>query len=336
MRAVSFAAVGIGFFMSAWQPRPVRADAPPSETTVVAKVGPRGITVGELNRRIAALPPFQLRGFGRNENEIRRNFLEKVLIREALLSQGALDDKLSDRDDVKDRVRGVLRSAMLGRVRAETVTESPVTEEDVKRYYDANPSKFHTPARISIWRILVDKRDDAVAILKEIQANPTPKRWNEITRDKSVDGATRMRSGNLGFVAPDGTTAEPGIKVDAAIIAAVAGAPDGKILPEPVQEGDRYAVVWRRQSMKAVDRPLEIEAASIRQVLTHEKAEKRTDELLTQLRKDHLKESSPELVDAVEIAPSGELQAVPRPGTLPPKKPSAAPAPTAGPGGVLR
>jgi peptidyl-prolyl cis-trans isomerase C len=334
MRASTLAAVGIGLLLIAWQARPVLADTSPAETTVVARIGTRTITVDELSRRIASIPPFQLRAFGHNAEEVRRNFLQKVLVREALLAQGALGAKLEDRDDVRERIRGVLRSTMLSGVRAETISRSPVSDEEVKRYYDANPTKFHTPARMAIWRIQVAKREEAAAILKEILAEPTPKRWNEICRDKSLDRATSMRGGNLGFVSPDGTTAEAEIKVDQAILKAAGSVEDGKIVPEPVAEGERFAVIWRRQSMKAVDRAIEIEAASIRQVLTHEKTEKRTTELIEQLRKDHLRDFNPDLVDLVDVAATGELQAVRRPGTLLPRKPGAPPTPVPGPGGL--
>jgi peptidyl-prolyl cis-trans isomerase C len=332
MRASTLAALGIGLVLSAWQARPVQADPSPDETTIVARVGERTITVDELNRRIAALPPFQLRAFGSNAQEVRRNFLQKVMIREALLVQGAKAAKLDERSDVQERIRGVLRSSMLTGVRTETISKSPVTDEEIKRYYDANPTKFHTPARIAIWRILVPKRDEAAALLKAILADPTPKRWNDVCRDKSVDRATSMRGGNLGFVAPDGTTAEPGLKVDQAVLGAAGGVEDGKIVAEPVAEGDKFALIWRRQSMKAVDRPIEVESASIKQVLTHEKTEKRMTDLIERLRKDHMTDFNLDLVDLVDVAPTGDLQAVRRPGALSPKKPSAPPAPVPGPG----
>ncbi len=330
----TLAALGIGLLLSTWQARSVQADTSPDETTVVARVGTRTITVDELNRRIASLPPFQLRAFGRNADEVKRNFLQKVIIREALLVQGARGDKLEDREDVRERIRGVMRTAILGSVRGDTISKTPVSDQEVKQYYDANPTKFHTPARVAIWRILVPKREDAAAALKLILADPTPKRWNEVCRDKSVDRATNMRGGNLGFVGPDGTTAEPGLKVDQAIITAANGVEDGKIVPEPVAEGDKFAVVWRRQSMKAVDRPIEIEAASIRQVLTHEKTEQRTQALIEQLRKDHMSDFNPDLLDLIDVAPTGDLQAVKRPGSLAPRKPIGPTAPALAPGGL--
>lgn len=336
MRASTVVALGIGLLTSAWQSRLVHADSSLAETTIVARVGARTITADQLNRRIAALPPFQLRSFGKSADEVRRNFLQRVMVREALLVQGAIADKLEEREDVKERVRGVMRSAMLSAVRADTINKTPVSDDDIKRYYDSNPTKFHTPMRMAIWRILVGKREEAAAIIKELQADPTPKKWNEICREKSLDRATSMRGGNLGFVAPDGTTAEAGLKVDPSVVKGATTVDDGRIGSEPIPEGDKFAVIWRRQSMKAVDRPIELEAASIRQVLTHERTEKHTAELMEQLRRDHLTDFNVDLVDLVDVASTGDLQAVRRPGSLSVRKPAGSPAPMPGPNGALR
>lgn len=343
MRASRFVAVSFALVVSTRQASPVRADAPAGEPTVVARVGSRTITADEMNRRIAALPPFQIRGFGKSPDEVRRNFLERVLIREARLAEGAKDRKLDEREDVKARIRGALQRAMLARVRAEVSADAKVTEDDVKRYYEANPARFHSPPRIAIWRILVATKEEAEGLLKDLKAEPTAKRWSDVAREKSLDASTRMRGGNLGFVAPDGMTPEPGLKADAAVVTAAAAVEDGKIVPAPVQEGDRWALVWRRQSMKPVDRPLALEAASIEQVLTHERGEQRVTALLEQLRKEHLKAYEPAQVDAIEIQPSGELggarrpSASARPSVMPAlPKPAGRPAPSADPDGDLR
>jgi len=331
-------AAAIGLVITNWQTRGVQADAPVDDGAVAAKVGSRTITVGELSQRIAQVPPFQLRSFGTNADEVRKNFLDKVLVREALLAEGARGAKLDERDDVKERIRGALRTAALAKIRADLLAKEPVTDEEIKAYYDANAAKFHSPPRIAIWRIQVATRDEAQAILDELKKDPTPKKWTEIARDKSLDTATKMRGGNLGFVAPDGTTAEPGLKVDPAILEAVGKVSDVQIVAEPVKDGDRFAVLWRRQSMRAIDRPIEIESTSIRQLLTHQKTEKKITEEIARLRKEHVGETHPELLDLLEISSLGELGPARRvdAGSSAQKPSAGSPAPKEQPGGDLR
>lgn len=330
--SIGIVAASLGLLVTAWEGRPVKADISVEQTTVLARIGDRTITLADYNRRVASIPPFQLKGFGRNAAEIKKNFLERVLVREVLLSQGAADAKMTEREDVKERTRSVLRNAALAKARADTIVRGPVSQEDIKAYYEKNWSKFNSPARVWIWRIQVAKREEAVEIIAAMKKDPTTKRWNEAARDRSLDKATAMRGGNVGFVAPDGTTAEPGLKIDKAVLAAVAGAKDQELLQEPVKAGDRWEVVWKRQTSPAVSRSLDVEAMSIRQVLTHERASAASRELIERLRGEHMRDFHPELLDQLEVGSSGEVQQQRRPGTLPVAKKTLA-TPTPGPGG---
>jgi len=320
MRASKLLAVGIALVATSWQARIVHADVSPDEVTIVARVGTRTITAAEVSRRLAQVPPFQLRTLGKTPNEVRRTFVDRVMIRELLLAQGAVDAKLINRDEVAERVRGVLRNATLSQVRTDTTGGALVTDAEVKAYYEANPTKYHSPARVQIWRIQVAKREEATALLADLKKDTTPKRWNELAREQSLDRATNLRGGNLGFVAPDGTTSEAGMKVDTALLAAVANAKDAELLPEPVKDGERWSVLWRRQSMKAIDRDLAMEAPLIRPILVHDRGETRTRALVDKLRGELVTELSPDVVDMLEVSASGDLQPVRRPGTMQARK----------------
>jgi peptidyl-prolyl cis-trans isomerase C len=284
---------------------------------VVAKVGSVTITAADLERRLAAVPPFQLRTFGGTPAEIRREFLNRVLVREALLAQGAAARGLEDRDDIRERVRGVLRNALLGRLRNEVVTLSKIDEADIKAYYEKNAARFHTPERYALWIIATTKREEAAEIIADLHKDSSPKHWAELARAKSVDGATAMRGGNLGFVAPDGTTPEPGLKVGKAVLEAAQRLKDAEISPEPVKDGDRWIILWRKQTMAAVERSVDVEAGSIKQMLLHMRTEAKVKETIATLRKQYLGEHNPDLADLFDISPQGDLTPVRRPGSLP-------------------
>ena len=319
-------ALSIGISLLAWERTGVMADPSP----VVAKVGSHTITAAELERRMAMVPPFQLRTFGNTPDEARRAFLSRVLVREALLAQGAEERGLEKRTDVREKIRSVMRNAMLAKLRTEVQETAKPTEADVKEYYEKNASKYRSPPRVALWQIVVQKREDALAILAEVKKDPTPKRWSDLAREKSLDKVTNMRGGNLGFVHPDGTTSEPGVRVSLDVLKAVEAVKDTEIVPDPVKDGDRWAVVWRRQSMKAIERPLELETGSIRQILLHERSTAKMKESLATLRKDGLRDHHPELLELIELGSSGDLTPVRRPGTLPANRRQASPAPSAG------
>jgi peptidyl-prolyl cis-trans isomerase C len=333
------AATAASLVIVAWAGTSMLARAEPAgdaaqADAVVARVGGQVITAREVERRLAQVPQFQLHTFGQTPEEIRKSFVQSVLARELLLSQGASARKLDTRADVQDRVRGVLRNALLQRLQAEVAADTPVTEEEVRAHYEANRDRFSSPPRVALWRILVATRDEAAAILDDLKKELSPQRWSAIASERSLDKTTNMRGGNLGFVSPDGATAEAAVKVDARLLEAAARVKDGELVPEPVPEGDRFAVVWRRQGMKAVNRTLEQEAPSIRQALARTKAEARVKELLAQLRAKDLSEHAPELADLIDVSPVGDLQPRRRPGALPSARRPSTPAPEGAPRGA--
>ncbi len=310
----SILAAGLALVISVWQAAPARAEGQEGQQIVVAKVGSVTISAADVQRRMAGIPPFQLKSFGRDANEVRRNFLERVLIKEALLAQGAAASDLVEKPEIKDRLRGALRTAMLNKLRAEAASSQPVKAEDVKGYYDANPAKYKAPARVSISQIVVAKKEEAEEILARLQKDGSPKTFGALARERSIDKATKMRDGNLGFVQPDGVTSEPGMKADPAVVEAVSVAKDGEIIPHPIQVAQGWAVVMRRQGMAGHERPFELETGPIRQILVHERADARIRSTLERLRKERLTEYEPANLDELEVSPTGDLGTPRRPG----------------------
>ena len=326
-----FAALGVLIGSSLFAGSASRADGP--APVVVARVGKIAITAAELERRIANVPAFQLRSFGKTPEEIRKTFLENVLVREALFSEGARAAGMGDRDDVGERIRGVLRNVLVADLRAQAAKDATVSEKDVRAFYDANASKFHTPPRLALWRIQLATRAEAAAVLEDVNKDLSPRHFADVAREKSLDKTTSLRGGNLGFVEPSGATGEPGVSVDPALYEAGNRVKDADLVADPVKDGERFSVVWRRQSMKAVDRPLDLETPSIKQILAHEKAEAHIKSALEALRKQNVGEVHAELTELLDITSSGELSSAKRPGVLPTSR-VGSPTPTPGPAGL--
>lgn len=306
----------------------------PSADRVVVRVGDAVLTVREVDARIARSPNALLRSFGDDPATIRRGFVERVLVPELLSAAEAKQRKIDQRPDVADRLRAALRVALLEDVRAQLGLEKGIPEADVKAYYQANIDRFLSPERVSLWRILVDTELDAKAILGELGPTPDPKRWSDLARERSVDKSTHLRGGNLGFIQPDGTTTQAGVRVEPSLLAAAKAVEDGALVPEPVREGGRWAVVWKRQTMRAVERPLELEERAIRGEITDTKIREALTVLVEKLRKELVSEKHPELLDSLSIGNEGEIERARRPGVLPRSKRPARPGVTDSPSGL--
>jgi peptidyl-prolyl cis-trans isomerase C len=279
---------------------------------VVAKVAGHALKASDVSRRLAAVPKYQLPSFGATPVEVRRRFVETVLVPELLYAAESDRLRLQARPDVASQLRNARGRALIDQVRKDG-TAKGVSEDEIKAYFEEHRSEFDRPERLRLSRILIDDEALARKILADAHGVGGPERWTKLAREHSVDEATKMRGGSLGFVFPDGRTEFPQLRVDAALYAAAAKVKDGELVAEPVKEGNRFAVVWRRGTLPKMDRTIDDERDRIREVLLHRRADEAVRSLLEGLRKQYLANAAPELLES------------PLPGEAPSAAPPAAP-----------
>ncbi len=305
---------------------PPRSAVAESDDTVVATVGNQKITAGDVQQRLRQVPAFQLKTYGKTPREVRKNFVEQVMIPEVLDAEEARRRKLDQKPEVVARINSVLRSTMMKALQKEVEKDHPISALELRRYYSAHKSKFDTPKRIRIWRILVADKAAAENVIKQVQGTGGPKRWTTLAH-RSLDKATALRNGNLGFVLPDGQTRVPRVRVDPAVYAAADKVKDGEVVPQPVPEGKDWAVVWRRGSMPPVHRSLADETPSIRRVLERQRIQETVNDLLTKLENAHVTHRNDRLLQYVNVSDTGDVGAHERAGVLPRRPARGSPAP---------
>jgi peptidyl-prolyl cis-trans isomerase C len=267
----------------------------------VLTVGARKVTVGELEDHLAAIPPYQLAAFGGSREAIARAYLDQVLTRDLLLSTGAEQRGLDKQLPTSQLLVRALSSATLRKTRGPYPSAAAVPAEEVRRYYDENRSRFDSPERINLWRILCKTREEAITVLETARREGTIGRYNELAREHSIDKATNLRGGNLGFVGPDGASNEAGVKVDPELVKAALTVKDGEFVPQPVTEGTAFAIVWRRGTVPANRRTLEESTAQIRAAIFRERTEAAEKALISDLRTKQVKEVNVGLLGLIEL-----------------------------------
>lgn len=278
-----------------------RADDASRRAAVIAKVGDRAITVGELEDRLAALPRFQLAELGRTPEEIRKRFLESVVMPEALLEAAGARRDVGKQKGVQDRLARARANATLRAIARQIPSVDRIPAEEVKAYYDAHLAQYDAPERIAIWRILVATREEAVQVIAAAKKELTVPAFTALAREKSLDKATNLRAGNVGFVGADGVSNEAGLKIDPAVVAAAKTVKDGELVPTPVAEGTAFAVVWRRGTVAAEKRSLAEADEQIRAILVRRKADDATEKLVHALEKAHAGPIDTELLRTTDL-----------------------------------
>ena len=293
-----------------------------AEQASLARVGARSLDVDLLLARMARLLPVQRARFGASWPEQRRQFLERELVSEALLEQAAARD---DQRLVSARDNALSRALLSGLEQQAALAGVP--ESEVEEYYARHRDSYEAPRSIQIWRILLRQEAEARALLREL-GQPSESVWSRLARERSIDTATHMRSGSLGFVAADGQTHMPQVRVSPALFAAAERVKDGQLVPEPVAEGDAFAVIWRRASRPAQPSQLSAVSADIRALLVHERQLSELQSLTARLRAEGLRDYQPGLlggfeprgIEALEPGQAPALAALPpRPVSLSPR-----------------
>ena len=278
------------------------ADAASDEATIVARVGTDGkIHARELEAALGAMPPFQRDAFGITPDAVRRHFLMEVLVPRVLLALGAESRELASQARTAYEIERARSSATLRALRGRIGSAAAISMLDVEKYYDDNRARYDTPERYQLWRILCPTREVALVVLDQMKRDSSAKRFSELARDNSLDKATNLRDGNLGFLTTDGSSNEPGLRVDPAVVHAAQSVRDGEIVPTPVAEGRYFSVVWRRGTIPANRRTVDAVAAQIRDAIWKSRVKESTDVLLTALRAAKLRDYDDAILEEVEL-----------------------------------
>lgn len=268
------------------------AAAAPTDPVVVA-VGDRVVTRTELEERVAALPEARFHDLPRGAAGIRA-FVDEVLVPELLLSEHARTITLPTHQ--RDR-------ALAFALEAELARRVTVDAESLARFYADHRDRFDTPEAVAVWRIVTDSEAEARDILTEVRGKATGAAiWSTLARERSLDAATKMRRGDLGFVHADGKTDVPEVRVNPDVFKAASALADGELAAEPIADGEHFSALWRRGSRPARAVPLERAEAEIRRILLRERAAQALAELLGRLRRERVSSYAPEQIESVSYA----------------------------------
>lgn len=302
MHGWSFAPVALGGLVLALASRETNAQQPVPDRVVLSIGAHAGIGAAALEARIAALPPFQRVTFGPTREAVVRRFLSEVVVPELLVTVAAREAGLEKTPSGAFAVDRVLAGAVIRSIKAALGVPSSVSAADVRAYFEANRARYESPERYRIARILCRTREEAMSVLSVAKADASPKTFGDLAREHSQDKATYLRAGDLGLVAEDGSSNEPGVRVDPVVVQAARTVADGALVPQPIAEGDFFAVVWRRGTMPATKRAVDEIAPQIRDAVLKARLKEQTDKLLLTLRAVKVHDENDSLLDTLDLA----------------------------------
>ncbi len=278
---------------------------------VVIQVGRRTVSVAELERRWQSLPLFQRQALGESTPARLHAFIDRWIVPDLLLEQAAQSHRDPSNARLQVLEKSVLQQVLLERLRAQSENVHPVADADVKLYFETHRQQFDRPERLHLFRILTADEKSANELIQKLKNATDFDTWRNMAREKSLDRATNMRGGELGFISADGKSDIVELQVAPALFAAAARLNDGELTKQPIREGDKFAVLWRRGHLAAEPANLRLLDAAIRSHLKQARAQADFEELLSQLKGQHVKDLKPERLDGVtfQSSPSDDFSA---------------------------
>lgn len=283
----------------------VAEDAAPSpdeerRSKVVATVGSKSITVGELDDLIAARSPYARK---RLLNAEALQELADAQVQRELYYQGAQKLGYGDDPEVERFVDQTIVKLFVRKEFEETATPDEVPTADVVQYYEEHADEFRRPEMRRARHILLGSESDAAEVRKLLVAEGAQK-FRKIAKERSLDTETKVRGGDLLYFTADGALVGRDSKamVDQTLATAAFALRKTGDLSPPLDLGDGK---WSVLELSAIrpERVQSLEQASpgIRRKLWREQREAELEALISKLRAELKPEIHAERLEAIVL-----------------------------------
>ena len=273
------------------------APAPQGTGEVVARYGDQTLTADELVVELQRLPQ---RSRATMDADARKRFVENYVLNDLLYAEG-LSEGLGSDPDIERQVNDLRRRLVVQRVVRKLQDMAPVTDEQAKAYYDANPDRYSTTT-IKARHILV--KDEAKAKELHEQLTQNPDQFADLAKANSADTASARKGGDLGFFGR-------GRMVPEFEVAAFALKTPGQI-SEIVKTPYGYHIIQLEERRDGEQKPFDQVKEQIRATLRNESMQAKTKEYY-----DGLKTKSDLTIDESALERVAKSVPEPSPGAAP-------------------
>ena len=279
--------------------KPDRGTSP--RGAVVAQIGSRKITMGELDDAIRRMP------WGASQLKTKAQkfqFLQQYIAGELLFDKAKrlrLHESPQARAQMRDLEKQVLAQMVL---KQEVQDQIKIDPTDVPLYYEANKDKYRVPARAKISLILFEDEKAAKAVLADLRAGKIE--FADAAKAHSAHKATKDKAGKLDqWVSADGYV--PGVGVSAELGKAIFATAQGSVCQDPVKTPSGSVVFRVDEQTPSQQKSLEEVRKQVAFDYRQEKVQKGTQALLTKLQQTNsVKVFEEQFVEAPDAAKEGK------------------------------
>jgi peptidyl-prolyl cis-trans isomerase C len=245
---------------------------------VIARVGDHVITVADLERELARLPPFSRARYAspQGKKELLENLVQVQVMADEARRRGYDHDP-----DVVRLFNQQLVNHLVHRDLDETFQMSDVPEPQAEAYYREHRSEFVQPEEVRVGEIIVRDRSKAARVAKVVAAvRPEDDQgFRELVTSSSEDESSKQRGGDLGFFSR-ATGSEPNAVIDAAFMLKAVGS-----VSPPIESPKGFHILRLTGRRPSFVRPFSEVRQQIQARLYHELRNQKMREWIADLRR---------------------------------------------------
>ncbi len=166
---------------------------------VLATIDKENITMEEFNKELDKIPMNMKMAMASESG--KKDFLNNLVVKKLLLREAG-KNKIEDDNDFQTQLLDIKNQLLItSLLKKKIVSNSQLSDEEVKKYYEENKDKFKKENEINTRHILLKTEEEAKQIKEKIKNGED---FIELARQYSIDPNAKTTGGELGFH-PKGT-----------------------------------------------------------------------------------------------------------------------------------
>ena len=161
---------------------------------VLVTIDNEKITMEEFNKELDKIPMNMKMSYATEAG--KKNFLDNLIIRKLLLREAG-KIKIEDEKEFQTRLDDIKTQLLIESLLKKKITaDSQLSDEETKKYYDANKDKFKKENEINTRHILLKTEEEAKQIKEKLKNGED---FIELAKQYSIDPNAKTTGGELGF-----------------------------------------------------------------------------------------------------------------------------------------